>query len=198
MLGFLLSYLLLYKYLVLFLVVAGASFGFPIPATALVIAAGAFIAQGYFDFAGVAICVFFASLAGDFSGYFVSRRFGRDVFARIGLGKVLRSARFRSVESTFAKHAAMSVFLTRFLATGLGPGTNILAGLAKTPYWQFFSYAIAGEFLYVFLFLGLGYAFGDQWEAISAIAQDAGAIIMLSVILIGLFATLVRVRRTRR
>jgi len=58
MLGFFLSYLLLYKYVVLFLVVATASFGLPVPATALMMAAGAFIAQGYFDFAGIAVCAF--------------------------------------------------------------------------------------------------------------------------------------------
>ncbi len=49
MLDFLLSSLLVWKYALLFGVVSFAAFGFPIPATALVVAAGAFAAQGYFD-----------------------------------------------------------------------------------------------------------------------------------------------------
>lgn len=53
MLSFLLSYLLVYKYTVLFLVIVSASFGVPIPATALIIAAGAFSAQGYLDFSSI-------------------------------------------------------------------------------------------------------------------------------------------------
>lgn len=47
MLSFFLSYLLIYKYTVLFFVIAFASFGFPLPATALLVATGAFVAQGY-------------------------------------------------------------------------------------------------------------------------------------------------------
>lgn len=53
MLSFFLSYLLVYKYTVLFSVIALASFGAPIPATALLIAAGAFAAQGYLDFQSI-------------------------------------------------------------------------------------------------------------------------------------------------
>lgn len=53
MLTFLLSYLLVYKYTILFCVITGASFGIPLPATALIMAAGAFAAQGYLSFSDI-------------------------------------------------------------------------------------------------------------------------------------------------
>jgi len=102
------------------------------------------------------------------------------------------------MEKTFAKHMGSSVFLSRFLATGLGPAVNVLAGLSKTPFRKFLPYVVVGEVLYVVLFLALGYAFGDQWEAISNITQDIGTIIMLVIVLLGLLATLFRVRRARK
>jgi membrane protein DedA with SNARE-associated domain len=45
MIAFFLSYFLVYQYIVLFFVVLAASFGFPLPATMLLMAAGAFAAQ---------------------------------------------------------------------------------------------------------------------------------------------------------
>ena len=45
MIAFFLSYLLVYKYAILFFVVAVTSVGVPLPATALIVAAGAFAAQ---------------------------------------------------------------------------------------------------------------------------------------------------------
>lgn len=65
MLDFLLSYFLVYTYAILIAVVFLASFGIPLPATALVIAAGAFASQGYLDITWVFCSVFFASVLGD-------------------------------------------------------------------------------------------------------------------------------------
>ena len=49
MFDYVLSSFLLYQYSVFFFVTLLAAIGFPIPATALILAAGAFYSQGYFD-----------------------------------------------------------------------------------------------------------------------------------------------------
>jgi len=194
MLAFFLSSLLIYKYVVLFLVVATASFGLPIPATVLLMAAGAFAAQGYLDFSGILAYGFSASVLGDMAGYFVSLRYGRDILARIGFKSLLASPKFTVVEALFARRSAPFIFSSRFLATSLGPAVNILSGLAKIPYKKFLLYDLLGELLYVLLFGGLGYTFGNQWETISKISQDIIAILVLIVILIVLFVVVRRVK----
>jgi len=78
MLGIFLSYLLVYKYLVLFLIVFLASLILPLPATALIMAAGAFSSQGYFNFSEVLLVAFAGSVLGDCCGYFISFYFGKD------------------------------------------------------------------------------------------------------------------------
>ena len=64
---------------------------------------------------------------------------------------------------------------------------NLLAGFSKTPVRKFVILDLSGEILYVVLFTGLGYVFGDQWETISSITGDVTSIFMLLVV----FATLV-------
>lgn len=184
MFSFFLSYLLTYTYLALFVVIVLASFGMPLPSTVLLIAAGAFAAQGYLDFYSILAFGFFASTIGDTMGYFVSRRYGRNILMRIGFGPLLVSPKFRSMEAFFAGHSNSAIFWSRFLVTSLGPMINILSGLAKISYKKFLFYDILGEILYVIIFSGLGYIFGDQWEVISQISGDVTTILVLLVLIL--------------
>lgn len=194
MLSFFLSSLLIYKYAVLFLVIFTASFGFPIPATALLIAAGAFAAQGYFDLYTIFLYGVFASILGDIAGYFVSLRYGRNILIRIGFKNLLASQKFQALEILFARHSALTIFSSRFLTTSLGPTVNILAGLTKITYRKFLFYDIIGELIYIALFAGLGYIFSNQWETISQISGDTTAILVLAIILLVLFTIIWRAK----
>jgi membrane protein DedA with SNARE-associated domain len=72
-----------------------------------------------------------------------------------------------------------------------------LSGLGKIPFGTFVRYVVFGEFLYVVIFGGLGYVFGDQWESVSSISGDVSAILILTVSLIILLATLMRGRQEK-
>ncbi|MFA6090148.1 MAG: DedA family protein [Candidatus Gracilibacteria bacterium] len=194
MLDLFLSYLLVYKYTVLFCVIAAASFGLPLPATALLIAAGAFAAQGYLNFGDILLYGLFASILGDMLGYIISLRFGKDIFIQIGLKQIFLSQRFVLIENIFIKHSASTIFSSRFLATNLGPIVNILAGLTKINYKKFLFYDVFGELFYVILYSGLGFVFSSQWETISQISGDITSIIILVVILIILFVISIRIK----
>lgn len=153
-------------------------------------ASGAFAAQGYLDLPSILLYGFFASVLGDVSGYVISLRYGREILIRIGFKSLLVSERFTAVENIFTRHSVSAIFLSRFLATGLGPAINILAGLAKIPYRKFLLFDILGEFLYITLYIGLGYVFGDQWETISKILGNATTVLVLIVLLLILFIIL--------
>lgn len=119
MFNLLLSSLLLYKYTILCIVIFSASVGFPIPATALLMAAGAFAAQGYFDLPSILFVSFVASVSGDILGYTLSFRYGREILMRIGFKTLLLSEKFRALETLFSEHSAWAIFSSRFLATSL-------------------------------------------------------------------------------
>jgi len=117
-------------------------------------------------------------------GYIISLRYGREIFIHIGLGQVFLSSKFTIIENLFMQHSATTIFSSRFLATAMGPAVNILSGVTKIHYKKFLLYDILGECCYVLSYGGLGYIFGDQWEAISQISGDMTSIIVLIVILV--------------
>lgn len=137
-------------------------------------------------------------MLGDFFGYSISLRYGRNILVRIGFRRLLDSPKFVTIENLFAQHSVSVIFSSRFLVTNLGPVVNILSGLAKISYRKFLFYDIFGELLYILLYAGLGYIFGNQWEAISQISGDATAILVLIIILLILFIVMWRARNGKR
>lgn len=65
MVDLLLSSFLVYQYWLLFGVCIFAAFGFPLPATALLLAGGALYAQGYFDIIYLFLAGFSGCVIGD-------------------------------------------------------------------------------------------------------------------------------------
>jgi len=183
MLAVFLSYLLLYKYLALFLVTLLASFLLPLPATAFIIAAGAFAAQGYFNFFEIIGVGFIGSVLGDGLGYFISLRWGKHVLNRIGFRRMLSSRKFVEMENFFSQYAISTIFFSRFLVTGLGSIINVLAGLSKVSYKKFFIFDWMGEFVYVSLYAGMGFIVGDEWRYLSNIIEEVALILLLLVLI---------------
>ena len=184
MIEFFLSYFLIYQYFLLFFVVVLASFGLPLPATALLVAAGAFAAQGYLEIESIVFWWILSRVLGDTISYFVALRYGRRSLARVGFGSMLQSPKFTTIEELFKKYTKTSIFLSRFLVTNLGPVVNILAGLWHISFKKFLLFGFLGEVLYVLIFSGLGYIFSDQWEVISSIAGNITSVLVLIIILV--------------
>lgn len=187
MLAIFLSYLLLYKYTVLFAVIFLASLLLPLPAAALLMAAGAFSVQGYFDMRTVLAVGLSASVAGDGAGYLLSLFYGEDILSRIGFKKILKSSKFSELRSDFIKNSALTIFLSRFLFTHLGSSVNILSGISKIPKKKFFFYDFGGEIIYALLYGGLGYFFGGRWQSLTGILSDFTVILALAVLLVVIY-----------
>lgn len=162
-LGDLLSFLLLYKYVALFAIGYVAAFALPIPASTTLVAAGGFAAQGYFDISYVLMTAFVANISGDATGYFLARRYGSKVFHSVGLGKVLATSAYKKLENYMRSFPQTVIFVSRFL-TEIGPAVSILSGLSRVSIRTFFTVAVLGEIAYVFLYGLTGYYLGSEWE----------------------------------
>jgi len=137
MLDFFLSYLLVYTYPVLFFVTLISSFIFPIGSSTLLMAAWAFVAQWYLDPVYVLIFSYLGCLIGDTSGYLLSFFYGKKLLRRIGFAKIIQSTQFTWLEKFFTNNAKKSIFLSRFVLTGLGSSINILSWFAKIGYKKY-------------------------------------------------------------
>lgn len=186
MIDFFLSSFLIYHYWLFFFVMFFASFGFPLPATALVIAGWAFIEQWYFDIWLLFLSWTLGCILWDIFGYWVSYLYGKDIFYRIWLRKILESPQASTFEPIFIRRNISSVFITRFLITWLWPSVNILAGITKMNPASFIMTDIAGEIIYIALILTLGYSFSSQWESILDILESFW-IALSTMSLIGIF-----------
>jgi membrane protein DedA with SNARE-associated domain len=180
-LGGLLSFLLLYKYVALFVIGYVAALALPIPASTTLVAAGAFASQGYFDLSSVLLVAFVANISGDASGYLLAKRYGDRVLVALGLGRVLSSRAFRALEGHMRRFPQAVIFITRFM-TEVGPATSVLSGLTRVPSRTFFLYACLGEIAYVLLFGLSGYYLGGEWENnLAFLAKGAMLVVSLGV-----------------
>ena len=156
-----------------------SALGIPLPATLVVIAVGAFSREGFLPWHTTALVAWLCVVLGDCVGYAVGH------YAR---GPAIRylggSEQWIRAENFFQHWGGMSVFLTRFLVTGIASPVNIMAGMGNISLRTFLLYDVTGEGIWVFGYGGLGYLFGSQWEVVSDFISNFGGLI-LGLLLLG-------------
>jgi membrane-associated protein len=160
--------------LILFLSALGA----PLPASFLLVAAGAFSQQGFLDWFSIAIFGLLGAVAGD------AMSFGIGFYARKWVSKRMEgSPSWISAQKSFDARAGLAIYLTRFLITALAVPTNLIAGGSGIRFRRFMVYDSLGELTWIVLYGGLGYIFGSQWELVSEFISNFGGLILGLVIL---------------
>jgi len=189
---FLLTQIINYGAPILGAIVFIGAMGAPFPATLIVIAVGAFCNQGFLAWHTTGLVTLACVVAGDSLSYAMGYYAREPVLRRFG-----KSERWAQAESTFNRWGAMSVFLTRFLITGLAVPVNLIAGTSNFRFRRFFLYDLVGETIWVFGYGGLGYLFGTQWELVGEFINNFGSLTLGLVILITGIVLAVRWLRSR-
>ncbi|HSL46039.1 MAG TPA: DedA family protein [Anaerolineales bacterium] len=168
-----------------------SALGIPLPATLVVIAAGAFSREGFLPWHITGLVAWICVVVGDCIGYAAGYYVRGPLLRRIG-----SSDRWLQAENYFQRWGGMSVFLTRFLVTGIASPVNIIAGMGNISFRTFLIYDVTGEGIWVFGYGGLGYLFGPQWEVVSEFMSSFGGLI-LGILLLGIGVWLAR-RKLKR
>lgn len=150
-----------------------AALGVPLPASVLLLAAGAFSRQGVLDPIAAAVTGAVAAVCGDLASYALGRALGTRLPARWREGDAWRGA-----AGMFGRWGAWAVLVTRFLLTPLALPVNLLAGSTSYPLARFLLAVVVGEVVWVLLFGGLGYVFAQSWERVSAWADDSAGLLL--------------------
>jgi membrane-associated protein len=159
--------------------------GAPVPGTLMVIAAGAFIRQGFLDIYTTPLLGLIGAVAGDIVGYGLGR------FARHWIEKRFgHTATWRQAKGYFERRGGIAIYLTRWLVTPVAVPINLIAGSSGYPLAKFLLFDVAGEITWIMLYGGLGYAFGSQWELISDFISNFTGLIV-GVVLLGMGVYLV-------
>lgn len=193
----LLSALVLYGLPVLFAVTLVAAIGAPLPASLLLIAAGAFAADGQLDYWSIVVVATLAAVMGDHLGYGLGRWGGRRLLDRNSrwLGG---SQRIQQAEDVATRYGGVGVFLSRWLITAVGPLINLTSGIAKMGWPRFFAFDVAGELLWTLLYTYVGLLFSTQVQVMSELLGDLTGLLLGLVLVVVLGWMVVRTMRQRR
>lgn len=157
----------------------------PIPTSLVMLSAGAFVTAGDLTAVSIWFAAWGAAVLGDNTGYLIGRTGGASVLARIAKApsraKVLERAR-----ASLDKRAGIGVFLSTWLFAPLGPYVNFIAGSVGMGWLRFALWDMAGEAVWVSLYLGLGYFFGDRIDAIYGLMGNASGFLVAGLVAIGL------------
>jgi membrane-associated protein len=190
MADFLLTQIINYGVPILGVILFLGALGVPFPGTLVVIAVGALCREGFLPWHITGLSAWAGVVLGDCTGYALGYYAREPVLRRLGA-----SEQWAKAESFFQRWGGMSVFLTRFLITGIASPVNIIAGMGNISFRTFLYYDVIGEGIWVFGYGGLGYLFGSQWELVSEFMSNFGGLILgLGLLGIGVWLWIKRLK----
>ncbi|MDQ7069367.1 MAG: DedA family protein, partial [Rhodobacterales bacterium] len=137
------------------------------------------------------------AVLGDQTGYRFGA-FGRTRITSYISARPKRAALFSRAQGFTARWGGPGVFLSRWLISPLGPYVNFASGITRQSWTGFTLWAILGEIIWVLLYVGLGFTFAQNIDAVAEIAADMSGIIAGGTLTIGLGLWLRRVLRDHR
>ncbi|MBN1888055.1 MAG: DedA family protein [Thermoflexales bacterium] len=153
-----------------------------LPGDSLLFAAGAFAALGSLDVALLWALLFTAAVVGDGVNYWIGHAIGPRVFERDY--RFLKREYLVKTQKFYEKHGGKTIVLARFVPI-VRTFAPFVAGVGTMAYRRFVIYNVLGAFLWTALFIFGGYFFGN----IPIVKQNfeivVVAIIMISVLPMG-------------
>lgn len=137
-----------------------------------------------------AILLVIAAILGNTCNYAIGRAVGPPAFS--GRYRLLKVEYLRQTEAYFVKHGGKTVMLSRFLPI-LRTFAPFVAGIARMHYPRFQGYNVLGAIIWVTLFLGGGYLFGNI-----PLVRDNFGIVTLMIIFGSLVPVAIVALRRRR
>jgi membrane protein DedA with SNARE-associated domain len=182
----------------LFLIVAVAAVGLPLPITLLLLITGSMVSQGAMNLWLAIGAAGIGSILGDQAGYAIGRWGGPAAIARLTpwLGK---SGQLEAMEAKLRHWGGPGIFVTRWLIGPLGPWINLACGTASFPWRWFLFWDALGELTGAALYISLGRYFSDRVMALDGVLGNVTgtAVALLAALLLG-FQLVRYARRPRK
>lgn len=147
----------------------------PIPASLIMLSAGGFAAAGDLVLWQAGAAALAGAVLGDQAGYQLGRLGGRMLTGPAPSPK--RAALMGKASAYLRERGAWAVFFSRWLVSPLGPYVNVAGGAARLPWARFTRAGIAGELVWVALYVGLGAAFADDILALADLLGSASGLL---------------------
>ena len=165
--------LLTYGYFLIFGWVLLEQIGLPVPATPVLLAAGALSATEHMSFPSALLAASLACLTADTSWYFFGRRYGNYVLRLLCKFSLESSTCVRRTHDTFGKRGAYTLLFAKFV-----PGLSVIAppvaGQTGMSLQRFLAFDAVGSVVWSGSLLLAGRLFGDLLDKDPRILNWAG------------------------
>lgn len=130
-----------------------------LPGDSLIFAAAAFAASGHLNLVVMIILLPIAAIAGDASNYMIGKYFGTKLLER-DHERFIKKKHLEETQTFFDKHGGKTIILARFMPF-IRTFAPFVAGIGHMSYKHFAAYNVVGGILWTWLFLVVGYFFGN-------------------------------------
>ncbi|NKX43931.1 DedA family protein [Roseicyclus persicicus] len=146
----------------------------PIPSSLVMLSAGGFAAAGDLVLWQAGAAALVGAVAGDQLGYQMGRWGGR-LFSGTRVSPK-RAALMGKATGYLRDRGAAAVFFSRWLVSPLGPYVNFAGGAARLDWGRFTRAGVAGEVVWVAIYVGLGAMFADDILALADLMGSASGL----------------------
>jgi membrane protein DedA with SNARE-associated domain/rhodanese-related sulfurtransferase len=178
--------LLMYGYLLLFAWVLVEQIGIPLPATPIILAAGALSAEGQISFPLALLVGVVASLTADLTWFLIGRRYGHHVLRILCKLSLEPTTCVRKTQDSFGRRRDVTLMIAKFVP-GLATLAPPVAGENGMGLARFLFFDGIGATLWVGALLAAGRFFGDllkhNTSLLDWVGRFSGALILIGVIL---------------
>ncbi|VYU71969.1 DedA family protein [Metakosakonia massiliensis] len=164
-----------------------------LPGDSLLFVAGALAALPSNDLNIVimALLMIIAAIAGDAVNYTIGRLFGEKLFSNPD-SKIFRRSYLDKTHAFYDKHGGKTIILARFVPI-VRTFAPFVAGMGHMSYRHFAAYNVIGALVWVLLFTGFGYAFGNL-----PVVQEYLKLIIVAIIILSVLPGVFEIIRHRR
>lgn len=139
---------------------SGMFVGFFFPGDTLLLSAGIFAAQGKLPLATTILVIALAAIAGDNIGYFIGKRYGRQLFRKPD-SVLFRHEYVNKAELFYARFGNKAMLLAHFVPV-VRTFAPAVAGIAKMNYPRFVVFDAIGDTAWAIIVTLVGYWFGTK------------------------------------
>ena len=162
-----------------------------LPGDSLLFAAGALASLGALNVGFLIVILSIAAILGDSLNYSLGRAWGEKIFSKES-GFFFNRAHLTTTQRFYEAHGAQTIVIARFIPI-IRTFAPFVAGIGRMDYFTFLFYNITGGVAWVFIFVMIGYLFGNI-----PFVKENFSLVIIGIILTSFIPVIVQLVRKRR